>query len=229
MATTRNIQMQYFNGTDYDTLYPQTSIDQTLGLKSQLNSKLSLSGGTMTGSLVLNGNPTQSNQAVNKNYLDQQINSLNSTIGGIQNDLEQQINSLESKIEDKFVKIKEFAFNLDTKQMGNRQSSTIIEVDLSSYDIIKLLFYLTKNERNSMTNASFSLGGAAILGDGSIQTNKEVKKVALSSYNSPSQRIWFIGPNNQSVEINSNYALQISHTAGGPWAVEGTVTFYGLK
>ena len=34
MATTRNIQMQYFNGMDYDTLYPQTLVDNINGVLS---------------------------------------------------------------------------------------------------------------------------------------------------------------------------------------------------
>ena len=34
MATTRNIQMQYFNGTDYDTLYPNTLINNVEGLSN---------------------------------------------------------------------------------------------------------------------------------------------------------------------------------------------------
>ena len=40
MATTRNIQMQYFNGTDYDTLYPE-------------NKCLKTTGGTMTGNISM--------------------------------------------------------------------------------------------------------------------------------------------------------------------------------
>ena len=31
MATTRNIEMQYFNGTDYDTLYPKVNFSNTTG------------------------------------------------------------------------------------------------------------------------------------------------------------------------------------------------------
>ena len=31
MATTRNIQMQYFNGTDYDTLYPKVNLSNVSG------------------------------------------------------------------------------------------------------------------------------------------------------------------------------------------------------
>lgn len=37
MATTRNIQMQYFNGTDYDVLHPETNIDNVLNANSILD------------------------------------------------------------------------------------------------------------------------------------------------------------------------------------------------
>lgn len=62
MATTRNIQMQYFNGTDYDTLYPYTT--------NELIGSLPITGGTMTGNLVLNGDPTSNLMAASKQYVD---------------------------------------------------------------------------------------------------------------------------------------------------------------
>lgn len=46
------------------------SPSQISGLTSLLSGYLPLSGGTLTGNLYLNGNPTQSNQAVNKAYVD---------------------------------------------------------------------------------------------------------------------------------------------------------------
>ena len=67
---TRNIQMNYYNGTNYDVLYPQSTIAQISNLQSSLNSKLNLSGGTMTGNLMLNGNPSSNLQAVTKQYAD---------------------------------------------------------------------------------------------------------------------------------------------------------------
>lgn len=38
MATTKNIQMQYFNGTDYDTLYPQINIENVNELSDTIES-----------------------------------------------------------------------------------------------------------------------------------------------------------------------------------------------
>lgn len=49
-------------------------------VSSSLNNYLPLSGGTLTGPLVLSGNPTQSNQAANKQYVD---DTLADAVGGI--------------------------------------------------------------------------------------------------------------------------------------------------
>ena len=86
---TRNIQMNYYNGTDYDVLYPQTNMSQVdslnstiseiqssvSGFQSQLNGKLNLSGGTMTGNLTLRGDPTSNLMAATKQYVDNNINT----------------------------------------------------------------------------------------------------------------------------------------------------------
>jgi hypothetical protein len=48
----------------------QISESQVTNLTTDLNSKLNLSGGTMTGDLILNADPTSSSQAVTKNYVD---------------------------------------------------------------------------------------------------------------------------------------------------------------
>ena len=37
MATNRNIQMNYFNGTDYDSLYPQTNMSLVSGLSKEIS------------------------------------------------------------------------------------------------------------------------------------------------------------------------------------------------
>lgn len=47
-------------------------------VNSSLNNYLSLSGGTLTGALTLNGNPSQDNHAANKAYVDSQISGLSS-------------------------------------------------------------------------------------------------------------------------------------------------------
>ena len=78
MATNRNIQMNYYNGTDYDVLYPQSTIAQISNLQSSLNSKLNLSGGTMTGNLTLKGNPTSNLMAATKQYVDNNVGLDNS-------------------------------------------------------------------------------------------------------------------------------------------------------
>lgn len=167
--------MQYFNGTDYDTLYPQTTMAQ--------------------------------------------VSSLNSII-----------NSLNSKIENKFVKIKEFVFNFDTKYVGNYGSSIMIEIDVSSYSIIKLLFNFTKDEMSApIYNPQFSLGGAQLFSN-SITLNKGLSIIALNSFAyGTGQKLYFITDINPNIRINNSYSLGISHTNGGPWAVNGTVVFYGLK
>ena len=80
MATNRNIQMNYYNGTDYDVLYPQSTIVQIENLPSSLNSKLNLSGGTMTGNLILKGDPTSNLMAASKQYVDNLVNSTTNPI-----------------------------------------------------------------------------------------------------------------------------------------------------
>ena len=62
MATNRNIQMNYYNGTDYDVLYPQSTPEQT--------GSLSINGGTVNGDIILNQQPTNGNACVSKSYVD---------------------------------------------------------------------------------------------------------------------------------------------------------------
>ena len=76
MATNRNIQMNYYNGTDYDVLYPETVMSQVSGLADSLSSKLDLSGGTMVGDLLLNKDPTSNLMAVTKQYVDDNIGKI---------------------------------------------------------------------------------------------------------------------------------------------------------
>ena len=37
MSTTKNIQMQIYNGTDYDILYPKTNVDLVDGLNDKFS------------------------------------------------------------------------------------------------------------------------------------------------------------------------------------------------
>ena len=66
----KNIEMNYYNGSTYEPLYPFSIINQIEGLQDILNDKLNLSGGTMTGNLILNGNPSSNLMAVPKQYVD---------------------------------------------------------------------------------------------------------------------------------------------------------------
>ena len=66
----KNIEMNVKLDSGYEVLYPSSTIGQIQGLQSQLDGKLSLSGGTMTGNLILNGNPTSGLQAATKDYVD---------------------------------------------------------------------------------------------------------------------------------------------------------------
>ena len=54
----------------------------TSNIQTQLNSKLSLSGGTMTGALTLNGAPTVSAHAATKGYVDSGLDTKVSLAGG---------------------------------------------------------------------------------------------------------------------------------------------------
>ena len=51
MATTKNIIMKQFNGTDYDTLYPKTKVEQVENLTPSSIGAVAKSGDTMTGNL----------------------------------------------------------------------------------------------------------------------------------------------------------------------------------
>ena len=53
MATTKNITMKQFNGTDYDTLYPKTKVEQIENLTPSSIGAVSKSGDTMTGPLTI--------------------------------------------------------------------------------------------------------------------------------------------------------------------------------
>lgn len=54
MAQNRNIQIQYFNGTDYDILYPIVNLQNVTDLLSPSN----LASGTLSNSLTANSNAT---------------------------------------------------------------------------------------------------------------------------------------------------------------------------
>ena len=51
MATTKNITMKQFNGTDYDTLYPKTKVEQVENLTPSSIGAVANTGGIMTGQL----------------------------------------------------------------------------------------------------------------------------------------------------------------------------------
>ena len=71
MATTKNITMKQFNGTDYDTLYPKTDVKQIENLTPSSIGAVSKSGDTMTNELWINKNGYKmlfaSNQVAIKN------------------------------------------------------------------------------------------------------------------------------------------------------------------
>ena len=99
----KNIEINYNNGNGYEVLYPNvtsSSLVGTLNIATQtsgtidINSRTSgtlpvsrvsgalpLSGGTMSGNLILNGNPSSTNQAANKGYVDGLVNNVNGEIG----------------------------------------------------------------------------------------------------------------------------------------------------
>ena len=52
MATTKNITMKQFNGTDYDTLYPKTKVEQVENLTPSSIGAVSKTGDTIEGSIV---------------------------------------------------------------------------------------------------------------------------------------------------------------------------------
>ena len=54
MATTKNIIMKQFNGTDYDTLYPKTNVEQVENLTPSSIGAVAKTGDTMTGNLSIN-------------------------------------------------------------------------------------------------------------------------------------------------------------------------------
>lgn len=72
----KNIEMNWFNGSRYEPLYPSTTVNQVSNLQNLLNNKLSLSGGTLNGALNMGGynienlaDPVSETHAVNLRYL----------------------------------------------------------------------------------------------------------------------------------------------------------------
>ena len=61
----KNIEINYNSGSGYEVLYPKTI--------PELTGCLPLSGGTLTGPLMLSGEPSGEMEAVNKGYVDGQI------------------------------------------------------------------------------------------------------------------------------------------------------------
>lgn len=75
MATTKNITMKQFNGTDYDTLYPKTKVEQIENLTPSSIGAVNKSGDTMTGNLKV---PTLDVAPdVSAGYIYGETNSLN--------------------------------------------------------------------------------------------------------------------------------------------------------
>lgn len=75
----RNIEMNYKTSSgSYEVLYPATNITNVIDLQNQLNQKLSLTGGTMSGNLILNtSSPTNDLQAASKGYIDSKFSGIN--------------------------------------------------------------------------------------------------------------------------------------------------------
>lgn len=61
----KNIEINYNSGSGYEVLYPKTI--------PKLTGCLPLTGGTLTGPLMLNGGPSGEMEAVNKGYVDGQM------------------------------------------------------------------------------------------------------------------------------------------------------------
>ena len=61
----KNIEINYNSGSGYEILYPKTL--------PELTGCLPLTGGTLTGPLMLNGEPSGEMEAVNKGYVDEQM------------------------------------------------------------------------------------------------------------------------------------------------------------
>ena len=79
LDTSQNpVQLKVYNGTDFDRVDP-LGITEAAGDARYLKSTdatslyLALAGGTLTGDLILNGDPSTTNMAANKNYVDTQI------------------------------------------------------------------------------------------------------------------------------------------------------------
>ena len=53
MGVEKNITMKQFNGTDYDTLYPKTNVEQVENLTPSSIGAVAKTGGTMTGPLTI--------------------------------------------------------------------------------------------------------------------------------------------------------------------------------
>jgi microcystin-dependent protein len=79
LDTSQNpVQLKVYNGTDFDRVDPLGITEgagdaRYLQIADALTTYLGLGGGTLTGDLTLNGDPSTTNMAANKNYVDTQI------------------------------------------------------------------------------------------------------------------------------------------------------------
>ena len=238
MAITRNIQMQYFNGTDYDTLYPTTTMNQVSslnstisGIQSSLNSKLNISGGTMTGNLVLSGDPTSSLMAASKQYVD----SMKTTI---QDDI----------FFDKLLE-KEFAINFvfDGGSRSPSSGNTNTGLDTELKDIINSsAFFITKlsikfNNVTGEPNVSMGFSNSTdVLSDYSFYNRIDSiipnSQMIISTFNGMTcylqgDRMSYITNKNISLTANKFTYLKADVYDPTTLNITGTlkITFYGIN
>lgn len=144
----------------------QITESQVTNLTSDLASKLNLSGGTMTGSLILTGNPTVANQAVNKGYVD-------SVASGI---------SIQAAVQAASISNLNASYNNGSSGVGatltNAGTQTAFIID--GYTAALNDSILIKNQISSFQNGVYNV---TTLGSGSINW----VLTRISTYNTPAQ------------------------------------------
>lgn len=79
------VDTKFVTGTNLTTILSSYLNQQ--GVKAELDKKLSLTGGTMTGPIVLNAPPQQDMHPTNKAYVDSKLNTINDDIAVLNNDI----------------------------------------------------------------------------------------------------------------------------------------------
>lgn len=198
--------MQYFNGTDYDTLYPETT--------AELAKSLSINGGTVNGPLILNRDPVETMEAVNLNYLNTQLAPIN------------------NKLNDIFDLITNSVIKLTTSD-NNRYPTMKVSGSWNNYTYLKIKI---DGNFSSSGVGKLCIGGSAnVLASNSYSStvvNNWYTFMRFDNVNKNYNNIYFyFGSREYAIHIDTNSTIEVGLETqiASPVSFNGLITIYGLK